>query len=259
MQMRRNTFKHAIASCKPQVGLWISLSNNFAADIVASSGYDWVLLDMEHSPNEVPTVLGQLQAFQQYGSVPIVRPPWNEPIMIKRLLDIGAPGLLLPMVQSPREAEQVVASCCYPPRGIRGVSGTQRGNAFGRIPDYFQSVEDETCTIVQIETQAALSQAAEIGAVDGVDGVFFGPADIAADMGLLGQPEASQVWDAIMPAAEAVKALGKPVGTLVTSPDKAISLLNDGFTFVACGTDAGLLARGADALLAKVRDGAGLR
>ena len=257
MLMPTNTFKQAIASGKPQIGLWISLSSAFAAEVVSSAGYDWVLLDMEHSPNELPTVLGQLQAFQQYGATSIVRPPVNDPVPIKRLLDLGAPGLLLPMVQSVEEAEQAVASCRYPPRGIRGVSGMQRGNRFGRVSDYVQRVEEETCLILQLETRHALSQAQAIASIEGVDGIFFGPADIAADFGRVGQPEAPEVWEAISEAAKVVMDMGKPVGTLVNNPDKAIELLNSGFSFVACGTDAGLLARGADKLLQTVRDGIG--
>jgi 4-hydroxy-2-oxoheptanedioate aldolase len=257
MLMPTNTFKQAIASGKPQIGLWISLCSPFAAEVVASAGYDWVLLDMEHSPNELPTVLGQLQAFQQYGSTSIVRPPVNDPVPIKRLLDLGAPGLLLPMVQSVEEAVQAVASCRYPPNGIRGVSGMQRGNRFGRMNDYVQRVEQETCVILQLETRHALSLARDIASLEGVDGIFFGPADIAADFGLVGQPEAPQVWDAIYEAAQIVREAGKPVGTLVGNPQMAIELLNSGFSFVACGTDASLLARGADRLLQTVRDGIG--
>lgn len=255
MLMQTNTFKKALSEKTRQIGLWISLSSNFAAEAVATAEFDWVLLDMEHSPNDVQSVLGQLQTFQQYGSVPLVRPPVNDPVWIKRILDLGAPGILLPMVQSAAEAERAVASCRYPPHGIRGVSGAQRGNRFGRVTDYFQRVEAETCILVQIETRAALKLTKEIASVEGVDGVFFGPADIAADFGKIGQVEDAEVWDAIMAAASIVQDLGKPVGTLVTNPEKAITLLNSGFTFVACGTDTGLLARGADALLAKVAGG----
>lgn len=255
MQLPENAFKRAIASGTPQIGLWISLCSNFAAEIVAPSGYDWVLMDMEHSPNEVGTVLGQLQAFNGSTTTPMVRPMWNDPVVIKRLLDTGANTLLFPMIQSPEEAEAAVRATRYPPHGIRGVSGTQRGNRFGRVTDYFERIHDETCVIVQIETQAALDRAGEIAAVDGVDGVFFGPADIAADMGKLGKPMDPAIWDAIMPAAEAVREAGKPIGTLVMDAAKAAELIGHGFTFVACGSDTGLLAKGADGLLASVRKG----
>ncbi len=253
MQLPQNAFKHAIASGKPQIGLWISLCSNFAADVVATAGYDWALLDMEHSPNEVGIALGQMQAFGGTKTVPMVRPMWNDAVVVKRLLDCGASTLLFPMVQSAEEAEAAVRATRYPPHGIRGVSGAQRGNKFGRVTDYFERANDEVCVIVQVETTAALADVTAIAAVDGVDGVFFGPADIGADMGHLGKPMAAEVWDAILPAAEKVRALGKPVGTLVQDASKAADLINSGFMFVACGSDIGLLARGADQLLANVR------
>ena len=254
MKLATNPFTEAIRGGRKQIGLWVSLSSSFAADVVAPSGYDWVLLDMEHSPGELSSVLGQLQVFAASGTTAIVRPDWNDPVKVKRLLDLGAPGLLFPMVQSVEEAEQAVAATRYPPRGIRGVSGSTRANAFGRVSDYFARVENETSVIVQLETQAAVEQADAIAAVDGISGVFFGPADIAADIGLLGKPMDPVVWDLIMPAAKRLMELGMPVGTLVQDAAFTAKLLNDGFTFVACGSDTGLLSKGADSLLASVRD-----
>lgn len=254
MKLAPNAFTQALRSGKKQVGLWISLSSNFAADVIAPAGYDWVLLDTEHSPGELGTVLSQLQVFAGSGTTAIVRPDWNDSVKVKRLLDIGAPGLLFPMVQTVAEAEQAVAATRYPPRGVRGVSGSTRANAFGRVSDYFQRIEEETTVIVQLETRSAVEQAAAIGAVDGVSGVFFGPADIGADIGRLGQPMHQDVWDLIMPAAKALMAQGVPVGTLVLDAAFATKLLNDGFNFVACGSDTALLAKGADNLLASVKD-----
>lgn len=253
MKLASNTFKAAIASGTPQIGLWISLCSNFAADVVASAGYDWALLDMEHSPNEVGIALGQLQALAGGATSAIVRPMWNDPVVVKRLLDCGATTLLFPMVQSAEEARAAVRATRYPPDGIRGVSGAQRGNKFGRVTDYFERANDEICVIVQVETKKALADVEAIASVDGVDGVFFGPADIAADMGKLGKPMDATVWDAIMLAARKVMALGKPTGTLVMDATKSAELIKDGFLFVACGSDIGLLARGADQLLADVR------
>ena len=253
MKLKQNTFTHAIANGDKQIGLWSTLSSNFVAEVVAPSGYDWVLVDMEHSPNDLNSVMAQLQVFADSNTTAIVRPDWNDTVAIKRLLDAGAPGLLIPMVQSVEEAKKAVAATRYPPHGVRGVSGSTRANKFGRVTDYFARVEAETTLILQLETQAAVAQAVEIGTLDGVSGVFFGPADIAADMGLLGKPMDAAVWDLIMPAAKALMAKGVPVGTLVMDPAFAAKLLNDGFTFVACGSDAGLLAKSADALLAKVK------
>lgn len=254
MKMPTNAFLKAIRDGRKQVGLWVSLSSNYAAEVVAGSGYDWLLIDMEHSPNDEPMVLGQLQAIAPYTTA-MVRPPWNDTVMVKRLMDLGAPGLLFPMVQSTSEARAAVSAMRYPPRGVRGVAGGVRGSQFGRITDYAARVEDETAVIIQLETVAALDLAVEIGTVDGVDGVFFGPADISADMGLMGQIMAPEVWERIWEAARKLIDAGVPVGTLVMDTDFATKLLNDGFTFVAVGTDTSLLAKGADAALAKVRSG----
>ncbi len=249
MNVAPNAFLAAIRASKPQVGIWVGLSSPFAAEIIAGAGFDWAMIDMEHSPNDLTSVLGQLQAFAAYSTTAMVRPEWNDPVLVKRLLDIGAPGLLFPMVQSVDEARKAVASTRYPPNGVRGVSTSTRANRFGRVGDYFTKAEDELAVLLQVETRAAVNLAVEIGAVDGCDGVFFGPADIGADMGHLGQPMHPEVWDFIMPAAKRLIAAGIPVGTLVGDSAFARKLLDQGFTFVACGVDTGILAKGADALL----------
>jgi 4-hydroxy-2-oxoheptanedioate aldolase len=255
MKLESNRFTHAIAAGEKQIGLWVSLSSGFAAEVTASAGYDWALVDMEHTPNDYFSVLGQLQAFAATDTTAIVRPEWNDPVAVKRLLDLGARGLLFPMIQSVEEAEKAVAATRYPPRGMRGVSGATRATKFGRVTDYVARVEDETTVILQLETLEALGRAEDIAAVDGVSGIFFGPADIAADMGHLGKPMAREVWDAIRPVAQKLIAKGVPVGTLVMDTDFAAQLLNDGFSFVACATDTVLLARAADAALAAVKSG----
>lgn len=257
MKMQANPFLQAIRAGKPQIGLWVSLSSNYAAEVVGSAGYDWLLVDMEHAPSDMATVLGQLQAIAPHGSTAIVRPPWNDTVMVKRLLDVGAQGLLFPMVQTAEEARSAVAATRYPPDGVRGVAGSIRANRFGRVSDYFARANDETAVILQVETQAALAQAVDIGTLDGVDGVFFGPADIAADMGRLGQHMSDEVWDLILPVAKALMAKGVRVGTLVSDASFAKKLFDQGFTFVACGTDTGLLVKAADALLAQMRAAVG--
>lgn len=254
MQLASNRFTQALKNKHKQIGLWVSLRNNLSAEILSYCGYDWVLVDMEHTPNDINTVLGQLQAFAHSGSTAIVRPEWNDAVLVKRLLDLGAQGLLFPMVQSVEEAERAVAATRYPPRGIRGVSGTTRANAFGRVTDYFERIEEEITVLVQLETRSAIEQADAIAAVDGVSGVFFGPADIAADIGKLGQPMCEEVWDLVMPVARRLISSGVPVGTLVLDDDRAAELLNEGFTFVACGSDLSLLAKSADTLIASVKD-----
>lgn len=254
MKLASNSFTHAIAAGDKQVGLWISLASPFVAEVTAPAGYDWALIDMEHSPNDYFSVLGQLQAFASTGTTAIVRPEWNDPVIVKRLLDLGVPGLLFPMIQTVEEARLAVASTRYPPQGIRGVSEATRATKFGRVSDYVTRVQDETTVILQLETAAAVARAEEIAAVDGVSGIFFGPADIAADIGKLGKPMDAEVWALIKPAAQKLIAQGVRVGTLVLDPSFAAELLNEGFTFVACGTDASLLARATDALLASVKD-----
>ncbi len=249
MKLPSNTFLASIRSGQPQIGLWLSLASGYATEAVAGAGFDWLLIDTEHSPNDLNAVMTQLQVLAAHPVTPVVRPDWNDTVLVKRLLDIGAPGLLFPMVQTPDEAAQAVAATRYPPRGVRGVSGCNRANGFARMSDYFSRVEEETAVLVQVETRAALEQVLQIGRVDGVDGVFFGPSDIAADLGLLGRPNDPAVWDVIRPAARKLMEAGIPVGTLVFDPGLARSLLGEGFSFVACGSDLALLARGADALL----------
>ncbi len=253
MKYPDNPFTRAIRAGEKQIGLWVSMANDTAASIVAGSQYDWVVIDMEHSPNDVRSVMSQLSLFENSSATPIVRPPWNDTVMVKRLLDIGAPGLLFPMVQSVEEAEAAVRATRYPPRGVRGVAGATRATGFGRCTDYFDRVEEEMTIIVQLETKQAIEQAEAIAAVDGVGGVFFGPADIGADLGYLGQPMAEPVWELIMPVARKLAASGTPVGTLVIDAKRSAELLNDCFTFIACGLDSIVLSRGVDQLLADVK------
>lgn len=253
MQLATNPFTAALARGDKQIGLWISLSSNFAAEVVAPAGFDWALVDMEHSPNDYFSVLGQLQAFSASSTTAIVRVEWNDAVAVKRLLDLGAPGLLFPMIQSVEEAEAAVAATRYPPRGVRGVSGATRATKFGRITDYAERIEEETTVLLQLESRAAVEQAEAIADVDGVHGIFFGPADIGADIGKLGKPLDPEVWSLIRPAAQKLMAKGMPVGTLVNDPAFAADLLREGFSFVACGTDTVLLARASDALLAGVK------
>ena len=253
MKLAENLFKRAIKEGQSQVGLWISLGSPVVAELVSHSGFDWALIDMEHSPNDYFSVLSQLQAFEASGTTPLVRPEWNDPVVVKRLLDLGVPGLLFPMIQSVDEAEKAVAATRYPPRGVRGSAGTTRATGYGRIKDYFSKAEDEIAVLLQLESVSAMEKATEIAAVDGVDGIFFGPADIAADMGKPGQPMDREVWKLIRETSAKLAGMNVPCGTLVLDPQFAAELLNEEFTFVACGLDASLLARSSDALAANVR------
>ena len=255
MKLAKNTFKQGLAAGDKQIGVWISTCSNIVADVIGPAGFDWALVDMEHSANDYLSVLSQLQAFASSDTTAIVRVEWNDTVAVKRLLDIGAPGLLFPMIQTVEEAEAAVAGTRYPPHGVRGFSGATRANKYGRVTDYLSRVEDELPVLLQLETRAAIERAEAIADVDGVDGIFFGPADIAADIGKLGKPLDPAVWELIKPAAQKLVAKGMPVGTLVNDPAFATDLLNEGFTFVACATDTSLLAKAADAALAQVKGG----
>ncbi len=254
--MKTNAFKAALARGDKQIGIWVSNPDALNTEIVAGAGFDWALCDMEHAPNSYAQVGRQLQAFAGAHTTPLVRPIWNDPLHVKQLMDLGAPGLLFPMVQSVAEAKAAVAATRYPPKGIRGMAGVVRASNFGRDQAYKAEVEAQTCVLIQIESQTALAQAEQIAAVDGVDGIFFGPSDISADLGHGGNPAAPEVWAAIQPVAKTLMARGVPVGTLTLNPAQAKDLLAEGFTFVACGLDTALLARATDALLADMRVGA---
>ena len=255
MNFPENSFTRGLAEGRKQFGIWVSLASPFASEIVASAGFDFAVIDMEHAPNDLNSVLGQLQGFAPHPTPGLVRPQWNDSVLVKRLLDIGAPGLVFPMIQSAEEAAAAVSACRYPPNGIRGVAGSNRANQFGRIPDYFERVEEEMSIIVQIETLEAIACADEIAAVEGVSGVFFGPSDIAADMGHLGKPMTPEVWsDVIRPTARKLADKGMPVGTLVGDLNFAAELLNDEFAFVACSTEAVALAKAMDSIVGTMRD-----
>ena len=177
-----NRFKHALRAGTSQIGLWCSLSSHYSVEVVAGAGFDWLLLDTEHSPNDLESLLTQLQAAAPYPSSPVVRVPWNDTVTIKRVLDIGAQSLLIPYVQNADEARAAVAALRYPPAGVRGVAGSTRATRFGRIKDYAKRAHEELCLLVQLETRDALQHVEAIGAIEGIDGVFIGPADLHASM-----------------------------------------------------------------------------
>jgi 4-hydroxy-2-oxoheptanedioate aldolase len=248
MELTRNAFKHAIAQGRLQIGLWSSLASNIAADIVSDSGFDWILIDTEHSPNEIPDVLAQLQAAERGSASLIVRPAWNDAVLIKRVLDIGAQSVLVPYVQDAEEARRAVAAVRYPTSGIRGVAAAARASRYGRVPDYLKKADGEICLLVQVETRQALDQIEAIAGTEGVDGVFIGPSDLSASFGHIGNPQHPEMQKLLQDSVTRLKAVGKPAGILTTNEDEARRYIGWGYTFVAVGSDVGLLARGADAL-----------
>ncbi|MFT0546474.1 aldolase/citrate lyase family protein [Allopusillimonas ginsengisoli] len=247
-QVPINRFKIALQQKRHQLGLWSTLCSPYSAEIIARAGFDWLLFDMEHSPSEITTVLGQLQAVAPYPVSPVLRPTWKDIVQQKRLLDIGAQTMLIPYVESAEEAAQAVAGMRYPPRGVRGVGGTSRASGFGQVKDYMQACEDQLCLLVQIESLKGLENVEAIASIDGVDGVFIGPADLSANMGHLGQPGHKEVQSAIEEAIVRILACGKAPGILTANEDLARGYIEQGCLFTAVGIDMMLLARGAEAL-----------
>jgi len=253
MELRRNNFKHGLARGELQIGLWCSLCSTIAVDIVAHSGFDWLVLDTEHSPNEVPDILAQLQAMGTGTASAVVRPAWNDTVLIKRVLDIGAQAVLLPYVQNAEEARRAVAATRYPPKGVRGVTGSGRAARYGRVGDYLKRAGEEICVLVQAETRQALDNIEAIAGVEGVDGVFIGPSDLAASLGHIGQPGHPVVQAALKEAVDRLKKAGKPAGVLTGNEDEAKRYIEWGYLFVAVGSDVGLLTKSADALPRKFK------
>lgn len=251
MDLPVNSFKKAILAGRQQVGLWVSLASPYSTEIVAGSGFDWILIDGEHSPNDPTTVLPQLQAAAPYPVSAIVRPAWNEKVLIKRYLDLGAQSLLIPYVETEEQAQAAVAAIRYPLRGVRGVAGVTRASRFGRVPEYVQHAERELCLLVQIESRLGLANLEAIARTDGVDGVFIGPADLAAGLGHLGQQAHPEVQKAIEDAVKRIKACGKPAGILAVDETSARRYIEWGTTFTAVGLDAMILRVESEKLRAK--------
>jgi len=253
MELPQNPFKRALKAGKAQIGLWSSLSSSYSVEVIAGAGFDWILLDCEHSPNDLENLLTQLQAAAPYPSHPVVRVPWNDMVTIKRVLDVGAQSLLIPYVSTAEEARAAVSYTRYPPAGARGVAGTTRATRFGRIKDYAKRAHEEICVLVQVETQGALDNIEAICAVDGVDGVFIGPADLHASLGYTGEIANPKVKPMIDEAIRRIRKQGKAPGILTPNEADAKHWLSCGGLFVAVGADVGILARGAEALAAKFR------
>ena len=253
MDLPENHFKHAIRAGKQQIGLWVSLASSYGAEIVAGSGFDWLLIDGEHSPNDPITVMPQLQAAAPYPVTCIVRPAWNDKVLIKRYLDIGTQSLLIPYVQTEEEAAAAVAAIRFPTRGVRGVAGLTRASRFGRVTDYARRADEELCLLVQIETREGLDNLEKIARMDGIDGVFIGPADLAAGLGHLGDIGHAEVQSAIKEAIERIKACGKPAGILSPDETQARRYIEWGTVFTAVGLDVAILARESEKLAAKFK------
>ncbi|OAP38860.1 2-keto-3-deoxy-L-rhamnonate aldolase [Sinorhizobium glycinis] len=249
MPAPKNPFKAAIRENRFQLGLWVALASPYAAEVVAGSGYDWLLIDGEHAPNDLPLLAAQYRAIAGRGSHPIVRLPVGDTALIKQVLDTGVQTLLIPMVDTVEQARQLVRAVRYPPHGIRGVGAALgRATNFGRITDYLQNANDEICLILQIESRAGLAAIDEIAALEGVDGLFIGPSDLAADMGHLGNPAHPEVRAAIVDGFARIEKAGKARGILTLDPVQAHDYRDLGADFLAIGTDVTLLVSATERL-----------
>ena len=254
-QTPRNAFKDALYAGRRLAGLWLGLADPYATELCAGLGYDWMLIDGEHGPNDLRSMLGALQAAAPYDTEPVVRIPHGDPALIKQVLEIGARTLLVPMVESGDAARRLVQAMRYPPQGIRGVgSGLARSSRWSRYPQYLHEANERVCLLVQVETAEALRDLDDIAQVEGVDGVFIGPADLSASMGLLGQPAHPTVKQAIEQAIQTIRAHGKAAGILCTDEALARHYTHVGAQFVAIGVDTTLLSQAARALLQRYRD-----
>jgi 4-hydroxy-2-oxoheptanedioate aldolase len=247
-----NHFKHTLGK-RQTLGMFSTLGSPILVELFAGCGFDWLLLDTEHSPSEPPDIVAQLQAMQGSDVSAIVRPAWNDMVLVKRLLDAGAQTLLFPYVQSPQEAAAAVSFTRYPPHGVRGVSGSSRAARYGLDTSYLAGAGAELCVLVQIENLTGLDNLEAIAAVDGVDGVFIGPSDLAASLGHLGNAQHPQVQAAIDDAFRRLKSIGKPAGYLTTNEAEAARRLAAGVDFVGVATDTSIITRGATSLTARLR------
>jgi 4-hydroxy-2-oxoheptanedioate aldolase len=249
-----NPFKQALGH-RQQIGLFSTLADTTLVELFAGCGFDWILIDTEHSPSELPDVISQLRALSGTDVSPVVRPAWSDMILVKRMLDAGAQSLLFPYVQSAEEAAAAVSYTRYPPHGVRGVSGASRAARYGLDTGYLARAGEDICVLVQIENAAGLRDLERIAAVDGVDGVFIGPSDLAASLGHLGNAQHPDVQAAIDDAFRRLRAVGKPTGYLTTNEAEAARRVKDGVDFIAVATDTSIITRAASALTQRMRAG----
>lgn len=254
MDMPINSFKQALQQGRLQLGLFLGLGNPVSAELLATCGYDYLLVDAEHGANDVRSIQAQLQAMAAYPVQCMVRPPNHDAALIKQLLGVGAQTLLVPMVDTAEQAAALVSAMRYPPKGVRGVgTALERSARWNAVPDYFAKVEQNTCLIVQIESRTGLQNVDAIAAVDGVDAVFIGPADLAASMGYLGQPGHAEVKAAISDAIGRIVAAGKAAGVFSSDPTLAQAYQAAGAGFLALGADTSVLRSAAINLLNSVK------
>lgn len=254
MRTPPNDFKRRLLAGEAMTGVWLGLASHYAAELSATAGFDWLLLDAEHVPNDLAGLVGQLQAIAPYASHPVVRPPQGETTLLKQYLDIGVQNFLIPMVESAEQAAEIVAATRYPPQGVRGVGNVlARASRWGQMTDYLDRADDTVCLILQLESPTALENLEAIAAVEGVDGLFIGPADLSAAMGHRGRPRHPEVVTAIERAIARIRAAGKAAGIVTFDEGEARGYLAAGCTFVGLGADVTLLAEALHGLADRFR------
>ena len=250
-----NPFKARLITGSAQFGSFAAMGSMLAAEALACHGFDFVLADLEHAPNDISTLLPILQAIDAGGAAPIVRAPWNDLVWIKRIMDAGGRTIMVPFVQNAEEARRAARAMRYPPEGDRGVASVTRASRYGARADYVQMANADACLIVQIETVAAIGRVSEIAAIEGVDALFIGPSDLSASMGLIGQPTHPEVKAKIADGLAAAKKAQKPIGVLGTTPEECTAFAKQGFDFILLGTDLGILVRQIKSDVASLRSG----
>jgi 2-dehydro-3-deoxyglucarate aldolase len=248
-----NTFRKDLTAGKTLIGCWCSLASPISTEVMGYAGFDWLLIDGEHAPNDLDSIILQLMALKDSTSAAVVRPQWAEPIIIKRLLDSGVYNFLMPYIETAEEAEAAVRATRYPPQGIRGVAVAHRSNRYGYQPDYFSTINDNISVIVQIESRSGVEQVERIAAVEGVDGLFIGPNDLSAALGHFGEPQHPEVQQAIQHVVASARAHGKASGILAPVEGDARRYLELGMRVVAVGADVGLLKSSSLALATRFK------
>ncbi len=250
--LRENIVKRKLHAGEKSFGAWLHLCSGMAAEIMGEAGFDWILVDMEHGHGDLQTLVSQLQGMNHSKSIPIVRAPWNDVVIIKRILDIGAYGVMIPWVNTKEEAERAVQACKYPPRGVRGLARNTRATGYGRdFPKYAHVANDEILVILQIETMTAVNNIDDILSVPDVDAIFIGPSDLSASMNIMGQYDHPDLLDAMKRVEAAAKKHRVALGTLCSTIDQMQNLVDRGYQFISMGSDASLLVGASTALLEK--------
>jgi 2-dehydro-3-deoxyglucarate aldolase len=249
-----NPFRRGLLQNDKMIGFWVMAASGVVTEVLAGAGYDWLLLDSEHSTNDLESLVVQSQVMKGGVTACVVRPPWNDFVMIKRLMDCGFANFLIPMVQTEEEAQAAVAATRYPPVGIRGVSTFSRANDFGNVRGYHDTANQNIGLTIQVETEQTLDELEKICAVDGVDGIFLGPQDFAASLGHMLDPGHPDVQKGIKHVVEVARAHGKAAGILTPIEEHAQRYIEWGYTFVAVGVDLGLLKSTAASLAARFKD-----